>query len=169
MIEFRALVPTNSIWYKVLYSYLPIAVTMAAESIIVSITSCVCMLVPYTLLAKKASCNPSTLTLDFDQSPPHFQFIRSIRARHLPLTALNIAIYLGNVLAVGLAVSFLRPVCQSMSTCQLKHFPLQPSAGSQSHGRICIMLLLNTSIHLRIPYSLKYRGPPLSITFSHST
>lgn len=106
MIGFRALAPTNSIWYKVLYSYLPIAVTMAAEPIIVSITSRVCMLVPYTLLAKKASCNPTALTLDFDQSPPHFQFIRSIRARHLPLTALNIAIFLCNVLAIVLAGHF---------------------------------------------------------------
>lgn len=98
--------PTNSFWYKVLYSYLPAAVTMAAEPIIASITSWVCMLVPYTLLARKTSCNPSALTLDFDKSPPHFQFVRSIRTRHFPLAALNIAILLCNVLAVVLAGLF---------------------------------------------------------------
>lgn len=103
MIGFRALAPTNSIWHTVLSSYLPIAARMAAEPIIISVTSCVCMLVPYTLLAKKAFCNPSTLTLDFDQSPPHFQFICSIRARHLLLTALNIAIFLSDVLAIMLS------------------------------------------------------------------
>lgn len=104
MIGLSTLAPFDSFGYGFIYSYLPLALGMAPSPIMISIASCVCMLGPYTMLARRAGSSP--LTLDFDKSPPQFQFVRSLRTGHFPLFALDVAILLCNVLAVSLAGLF---------------------------------------------------------------
>lgn len=95
----------NSFWYKVLFSYAPIAIGTAMEPILVCIGSANCMLSPYqALLSGRATAK--VLTVDYDKSPPHFQFLRSMKAKNYKLAALSVAILLSNLFAIALTGLF---------------------------------------------------------------
>lgn len=96
----------NSFQYKLLYSYIPMAIGIAVEPILVAVASSYCMLAPYEKLRRRYAPSKHSLAVDYDKSPPHFQLARTMRARDLGLAALTIAILLSNVLAVALAGLF---------------------------------------------------------------
>lgn len=79
---------------------------MAAESIFITIAICHCMIAPYAMLTRGAPTSSKALAVDFDKSPPHFQIVRSLRTRNVPLAALTFSILLCNVLVVALAGLF---------------------------------------------------------------
>lgn len=91
---------------KVVFSYIPIAIGMAAEPIFITIAICYCMIAPYAMLTRGGPTSSKALAVDFDKSPPHFQIVRSLRTRNVPLAALTVSILLCNVLAVALAGFF---------------------------------------------------------------
>lgn len=94
--------PNNSFEYKFLFSYLPLAVGMAIEPILITLGSSQCMIAPYKALKRGRAPSSKSLTINYDKSPPHFQLLRSLRTGNYVLTALTIAIFLANVLAVAL-------------------------------------------------------------------
>lgn len=91
---------------KVVFSYIPIAIGMAAEPIFITIAICHCMIAPYAMLTRGVPTDSKALAVDFDKSPPHFQIVRSLRTRNVPLAAPTVSILLCNVLAVALAGLF---------------------------------------------------------------
>lgn len=91
---------------KVVFSYIPTAIGMAAEPIFITIAICQCMIAPYAMLTRGAPTSSKSLAVDFDKSPPHFQIVRSLRTRNVPLAALTLSILLCNVLTVALAGLF---------------------------------------------------------------
>lgn len=91
---------------KVVFSFIPIAIGMAAEPIFITIAICQCMIAPYAMLTRGTPTSSEALAVDFDKSPPHFQIVRSLRTRNIPLAALTLSILLCNVLAVALAGLF---------------------------------------------------------------
>lgn len=91
---------------KVVFSYIPTAIGMAAEPIFITIAICQCMIAPYAMLTRGTPTSSAALAVDFDKSPPHFQIVRSLRTRNVPLAALTFSILLCNVLAVALAGLF---------------------------------------------------------------
>lgn len=123
MIGLPTLSRVNSFQYKVLFSYIPIAVGMASEPILITIASCQCMLAPYTMLTRGPASSSKALAVDFDKSPPHFQLLRSLRTRNVPLAALTVAILLCNVLAVALAGLFSGTVRRLDSTTDVASYP----------------------------------------------
>lgn len=96
----------NSIQYKLLYSYIPMAIGIAVEPTLVAVASSYCMLAPYEKLRRRYALSKHSLAVDYDKSPPHFQLARTMRARDVGLAALTIAILLSNVLAVALSGLF---------------------------------------------------------------
>lgn len=106
MIGLPTLAPVNSFWYKALFTYIPMAVGMTAEPTLTTIASYQCMLAPYTVLTPGPAGSSTSLAVDYDKSPPHFQLIRALRTNNIPLAALTISIFLCNVLAVALAGLF---------------------------------------------------------------
>lgn len=91
---------------KIAFSYIPTAIGMAAEPIFIAIAICHCMIAPYVMLTQGAPTSSKALAVDFDKSPPHFQILRSLRTRNVPLAALTGSILLCNLLAVALAGLF---------------------------------------------------------------
>lgn len=122
LIGLPTLAPINSFRYKVLFSYTPIGLSTGIETLLIVLGSCHCMIGPYKALRGgpyktlrngpyKALHNGSapssaSLSVDYDKSPPHFQFVRALRAGNLTLAALSAAILLSNVLAVAFAGLF---------------------------------------------------------------
>lgn len=101
------LAPTNSFGYKVVYSYLPLAVGMAIEPVLILLGSYHCMFGPYKpLLRGRRSLSPKSLAVDFDKSPPHFQLLRALDTGNTALAALTVAILLSNVLSVAFSGIF---------------------------------------------------------------
>lgn len=98
--------PLNSFWYKVLFTYLPTAVSLGFEPMLTTIASYHCMLGPYQTLDKGGAPCSTSLLIDYDKSPPHFQLLRSIRQGNFPLAALTTALLLSHVLAVAFAGLF---------------------------------------------------------------
>lgn len=96
----------DSLGYKLIYMYIPIAVGMIIEPALVSLGSCHCMLGPYKALKGGHARSSVSLAVDFDRSPPHFQLLRSLRSMNFTLAGLTIAILLSNVLAVAFAGLF---------------------------------------------------------------
>lgn len=96
----------NSFVYKVLYSYIPMAIGIAVEPLLVAIASSYCMLTPYEKLRRRNASSKDSLSVDYDKSPPHFQLARTLRAGDIELAALTAAILLSNVLAVALSGLF---------------------------------------------------------------
>lgn len=102
------LLSTGSFGYKLLYSYLPTILGTAVEPLLVTLGSYYCMVGPYKILHRRRAGAPTSLALlmDYDKSPPHFQLLRSLKARDVELGALTIALILANVLAVSFAGLF---------------------------------------------------------------
>jgi hypothetical protein len=100
--------PTNSFGYKILWSYIPTALGMAIEPLLVLLGAYACMVGPYETLKKGLGQARSSrsLVLDYDKSPPHFQLWQSLRVRNFVLSALTIAILAVNFLAVALGGLF---------------------------------------------------------------
>lgn len=65
-----------------------------------------CMLGPYQTLNQLNAPSSTSLSIDYDKSPPHFQLVRAIRQKNLPLAALTTALLLSHVLAVAFAGLF---------------------------------------------------------------
>lgn len=63
------------------------------------------MVGPYKLLRRQIA-GPLPLLIDFEKSPPLFQFLRAITARDILLVILTVGILLGNILAVSFAALF---------------------------------------------------------------
>lgn len=95
----------NSFWNKALYSYIPIVIGTVMEPALASIGAANCMLGPYQALLEGRGTAKS-LTIDYDKSPPHFQFMRSVKAKNFKLAALSMAILLANLFAVALTGLF---------------------------------------------------------------
>lgn len=96
----------NSFQYKLLYSYIPMAIGISVEPILVTVASSYCMLAPYERLRRRNSLSKHSLSVDYDKSPPHFQLARTMRAGDIGLAALTTAILLSNVLAVAVSGLF---------------------------------------------------------------
>lgn len=96
---------------------------MAAEPILISIASGQCMLAPYMMLARGVGGSAKALAVEYDQSPPQFQILRSLRTRNGPIAALTVAILLCNVLAVALAGLFLGSVRMADGSIELTTYP----------------------------------------------
>ncbi|KAI5847631.1 hypothetical protein DFP73DRAFT_583419 [Morchella snyderi] len=98
--------PQSSIGYKFLFSYAPTLFGLSIEPLLVSLGSHLCMLAPYSRLLRGPTRASRSLSLDLDKSPPHFQLLRALRAKHWLVAALSAAILLSNVLAVALSALF---------------------------------------------------------------
>ncbi|RPB06372.1 hypothetical protein P167DRAFT_569178, partial [Morchella conica CCBAS932] len=98
--------PPTSIPYKILFTYTPTLLALLIEPLLVSLGSHLCMLAPYTPLLRGPTRASHSLSLDLDKSPPHFQLLRALRAKHWLIAALSAAILLSNVLAVALSALF---------------------------------------------------------------
>lgn len=96
----------NSFGYRVLYTYLPPAVAMIIEPVLITLGSCACMLAPYKALNRANAPSSSPLAVDYDKSPSHFQLLRSLRTGNFVLAALSAAILLSNILATAFAGLF---------------------------------------------------------------
>lgn len=96
----------NSFPYKLLYSYIPMAIGISVEPILVAVATSYCMLAPYEKLRRRNSPSKHSLSVDYDKSPPHFQLARTVRAGDIGLAALTTAILLSNVLAVAVSGLF---------------------------------------------------------------
>ncbi|KAH0607813.1 uncharacterized protein H6S33_002847 [Morchella sextelata] len=92
----------NSFAYKFLFSYLPLAVGMAIEPVLVTLGASHAMIAPYRALTRGRAYASRSVTIDYDKSPPHFQLIRSLRSGNYILASLTLSILLSNVLAVAL-------------------------------------------------------------------
>lgn len=79
---------------------------MATEPVLVAVATCRYMLAPYAKLTPGPAPSSTSLALDYDKSPPHFQLFSSLRTRNFALGALSATILLSNVLAVALVGLF---------------------------------------------------------------
>lgn len=130
LIGLPAFVPLESFEFKVIFTYIPIAIGMVIEPILVSIGTCQSMMAPYTALEPGPAFSPNSLALDYDRSPPHFLLFSSLRSGNLPLAALAFTILYSNVLAVALAGLFIPSSRQWNSTIAVHSFSWPKFQGS---------------------------------------
>lgn len=98
--------PLNSVKYKIIFTYIPVAVGLTTEPLLIAIATCRYMFAPYAALDAGPTSSPKSLALDFDKSPPHFQLFRALRTCNFSLAGLTAMILLSNVLAVALVGLF---------------------------------------------------------------
>lgn len=98
--------PLNSVWYKALFTYLPTAVSLTFDPMLKILASYHCMMSPYQTLNLHNAPSSSTLSIDYDKSPPHFQLMRSLHHRNFPLAALTAALVVGRLLPIAFAGLF---------------------------------------------------------------
>lgn len=98
--------PLNSVWYKALFTYIPTAVSQSFDPILKMLASYHCMLGPYQTLNQRNAPSSSTLSIDYDKSPPHFQLLRSLHYGNFPLAALTAALVVSRVLPIAFAGLF---------------------------------------------------------------
>lgn len=98
--------PLNTVWYKALFTYLPTAVSLAFDPMLKILASYHCMMGPYQTLNRRDAPSPSTLSIDYDMSPPHFQLMRALYHSNFPLAALTAALVVGRLLPIAFAGLF---------------------------------------------------------------
>lgn len=113
----------DSFVFKIIFTYIPIAIGMAIEPVLIIIATCQCMMAPYTALDLGPAVSSRSLALDYDQYPPHFQLYRSLRTGNLALAGLTTTILLSNVLSVALAGLFSSTTRPIYSTTMVHTYP----------------------------------------------
>lgn len=88
------------------------------------------MLAPYAALKPGPAPSETSLAIDYDTSPPHFQLFHSLRTGDRTLAVLITAILLSNVLSVALAGLFSVGVTKLNTTIELANYAAPMINGS---------------------------------------
>lgn len=105
--------------YKVPFSFIPPAVGSAIEVILVAFGTSHYLLAAYNTLKRGQAPSHTSLTVDFDKSPPHFQLLRSLRTGNIAMAVLTLSILLANVLTIALAGMFAPRLAQFQFTAEV--------------------------------------------------
>jgi hypothetical protein len=100
--------PANGISYQIYASYLPTISATLLESYLVLLGGYVTLLFPFKNLSRGRAPAATTLSTNYDQTPPALQIVNGVKTGNFLLGVMSIAILLANALAVALGGLFFK-------------------------------------------------------------
>jgi hypothetical protein len=93
-------VPGNKFAYSIYASYIPTVAATLLESYLALLGTRVAILFPFKMLNRGHATATESLTVNYEQTPPHLQVVSALKVKNVLLAVLSVSILLSNALTV---------------------------------------------------------------------